>query len=108
MNGARIAAERTSGHGRGGAGPSTGACRSRAAALLLDLARLRRFSGSPFLVAIGGTADISRRPFPKFESYGMLETAAFRGWKAQDVIEWFHGIGRLADARNVEDDPTRT
>jgi hypothetical protein len=37
----------------------------------------------------------TRRAFPKFESYGMLETAAFRGWKAQDVIEWFHGIGRL-------------
>ena len=52
------AAECTTGHARGGAGPSTGACRSRAAALLLDLARLRRFSGSPFLVAIGGIADI--------------------------------------------------
>jgi hypothetical protein len=25
----------------------------------------------------------------------MPETAAFRGWKAQDAIEWFHGIGRL-------------
>src|SRR5580704_7277267 len=48
------AAECTTGHARGGAGPCTGACRSRAAALLLDLARLRRFSGSPFLVAIGG------------------------------------------------------
>ena len=35
------------------------------------------------------------RAFPKFESYGMPETAAFRGWKAQDAIEWFHGIGRL-------------
>jgi putative tryptophan/tyrosine transport system substrate-binding protein len=23
----------------------------------------------------------------------MPETAAFRGWKAQDAIEWFHGIG---------------
>jgi hypothetical protein len=22
----------------------------------------------------------TRRAFPKFESYGMLETAAFRGW----------------------------
>jgi putative tryptophan/tyrosine transport system substrate-binding protein len=35
------------------------------------------------------------RALPKFESYGMPETAAFRGWKAQDAIEWFHGIGRL-------------
>jgi hypothetical protein len=25
----------------------------------------------------------------------MPDTAAFRGWKAQDAIEWFHGIGRL-------------
>ena len=25
----------------------------------------------------------------------MLETAASRGWKAKDAIEWFHGIGRL-------------
>jgi hypothetical protein len=25
----------------------------------------------------------------------MSETAAFRGWKAQNAIEWFHGIGRL-------------
>ena len=53
------AAECTTGHARDGAGPSTGACRSRAAALLLDLARLRRFSDSPFLVAIGRIADIS-------------------------------------------------
>jgi hypothetical protein len=36
------------------------------------------------------------RAFPKFESYGMPETAAFRERKAQDAIEWFHGIGRLA------------
>jgi hypothetical protein len=35
------------------------------------------------------------RAFSKFESYGMLETAASRGWKAKDAIEWFHGIGRL-------------
>jgi len=28
----------------------------------------------------------------------MPVTAAFRGWKAQDAIEWFHGIGRLARA----------
>jgi hypothetical protein len=26
---------------------------------------------------------------------GMPETAAFRGRKAQDAIEWFNGIGRL-------------
>jgi hypothetical protein len=38
------------------------------------------------------------RALPKFESYGMLETAAFRGWKAKDAIEWFHGIGRLVFA----------
>jgi hypothetical protein len=25
----------------------------------------------------------------------MLETAASRGWKAKDAIEWFHGIDRL-------------
>ena len=37
----------------------------------------------------------SRRAFSKFESYGMLETAKSRGWKAKDAIEWFHGIGRL-------------
>ena len=24
----------------------------------------------------------------------MPETAAFRGWKAQDAIEWFHGVDR--------------
>ena len=44
----RPSGEWTTGHARGGAGRSTGACRSRAAALLLDLARLRHFSGSPF------------------------------------------------------------
>jgi hypothetical protein len=38
---------------------------------------------------------IPSRALPKFESYGMPETAAFRGWKAQDAIEWFHGIDRL-------------
>jgi hypothetical protein len=27
----------------------------------------------------------------------MSETAAFRGWKAQNAIEWFHGIGRLVE-----------
>jgi hypothetical protein len=42
-----------------------------------------------------GTARTSPA-LPKFESYGMPETAAFRGWKAQDAIEWFHGIDRLA------------
>ena len=26
---------------------------------------------------------------------GVSETAAFRGWKAQNATEWFHGIGRL-------------
>ena len=35
------------------------------------------------------------RALPKFESYGMLEKAAFCGWKAKDAIERFHGIGRL-------------
>jgi hypothetical protein len=35
------------------------------------------------------------RALPKFESYGMLETAASRGWKAKDAIEWFHGIDHL-------------
>jgi hypothetical protein len=29
----------------------------------------------------------------------MLETAASRGWKAKDAIEWFHGIGRLGLTR---------
>jgi hypothetical protein len=33
--------------------------------------------------------------FPKFESYGMLETAASVGWKVKDAIVGFHGIGRL-------------
>ena len=33
---------------------------------------------------------ITSRAFPKFESYGMSETAAFRGWKAQNAIERFH------------------
>jgi hypothetical protein len=42
------------------------------------------------------------RAFPKFESYGMPETVAFRGWKAQDAIEWFHGIGRLDGDGNVD------
>jgi len=36
------------------------------------------------------------RAFPKFESYGMLETAASVGWKVKDAIVRFHGIGRLA------------
>ena len=35
------------------------------------------------------------RALPKFESYGMLETTAFGGWKAKEAIEWLHGIGRL-------------
>jgi hypothetical protein len=33
------------------------------------------------------------RAFSKFESYGMLETAASRGWKAKDAIEWCSGTG---------------
>ena len=33
--------------------------------------------------------------FQSSKSYGMPATAAFRGWKAQDAIEWFHEIGRL-------------
>jgi hypothetical protein len=40
----------------------------------------------------------SRRALPKFESYGMLETTAFGGWKAKEAIEWLHGIGRLVIA----------
>jgi len=40
-------------------------------------------------------AALPSQAFPKFESYGMSETAAFRRWKAQNAIEWFHGIGRL-------------
>ena len=39
------------------------------------------------------------RAFPKFESYGMLETAASVGWKVQDAIVGFHGIGRLGRRR---------
>jgi hypothetical protein len=35
------------------------------------------------------------RALPKFESYGLLETTAFGGWKAKEAIEWLHGIGRL-------------
>src|SRR4249920_2443741 len=35
------------------------------------------------------------RAFPKFEAYGMLETAASVGWKVKDAIVGFHGIGRL-------------
>jgi hypothetical protein len=44
------------------------------------------------------------RAFPKFESYGMSKTAAFHGWKAEDAIEWFLGIGRLdnIDAKAVD------
>ena len=41
------------------------------------------------------------RAFPKFESYGMLETAASVGWKVKDAIVGFHGIGRL-EAASVE------
>jgi hypothetical protein len=48
-------------------------------------------SQNPFKLVEAGDS----RALPKFESYGMPETAAFRGWKAQDAIEWFHGIGRL-------------
>jgi hypothetical protein len=44
------------------------------------------------------------RAFPKFESYGMSETAAFRGWKAQNAIEWFHGIGRLGRVDGFDQD----
>ena len=42
------------------------------------------------------------RAFSKFNSYGMLETAASRGWKAKDAIEWFYGIGRLVLAKLAE------
>ena len=42
------------------------------------------------------------RAFPKFESYGPFETAAFHGWKVKDAIEWFHGIGRLETTRGAE------
>ena len=51
--------------------------------------------------ARGGSRGRERasRAFPKFESYGMPVTAAFRGWKAQDAIEWFHGIGRLVEVQ---------
>ena len=52
---------------------------------------------TPFGLSAG--IATTRRAFPKFESYGMLETAAFRGWKAQDAIEWFLGIGRLGFVR---------
>src|SRR5690242_17311145 len=38
------------------------------------------------------------RAFPKFESYGMLETAASVGLKVKDAIVRFHGIGRLVPA----------
>ena len=43
------------------------------------------------------------RAFPKFESYGMLETAASRGWKAKDAIEWFHGIDPLVEEADERD-----
>jgi hypothetical protein len=42
-----------------------------------------------------GTIPYASRALPKFESYGMLETTAFGGWKAKEAIEWLHGIGRL-------------
>ena len=45
------------------------------------------------------------RALPKFESYGMPVTAAFRGRKAQDAIEWFHGIGRLASPTDLRRGP---
>ena len=41
----------------------------------------------------------------------MLETAASRGWKAKDAIEWFHGIGRLVDlnpCRGIDRNPTKS
>jgi hypothetical protein len=55
---------------------------------------------------IGTEIQISCRPvlsnvfcrLPKFESYGMLETAASVGWKVKDAIVGFHGIGRLANS----------
>jgi hypothetical protein len=33
---------------------------------------------------------------------GCPKRAAFRGWKVQDAIEWFHGIGRLGGELRVE------
>jgi hypothetical protein len=59
--------------------------------IVLASSSLKRSTGG----RVGSLKSATRRAFPKFESYGMLETAAFRGWKAQDLIEWFHGIGRL-------------
>ena len=43
--------------------------------------------------------ELTSRAFSKFESYGMLETAASRGWKAKDATEWFYGIGRLGPSQ---------
>jgi len=50
-----------------------------------------------FLVPLAREA-CARRVRP--DAFGMPETAAFRAWKAQDAIEWFHGIGRQV-ARTV-------
>jgi hypothetical protein len=57
-------------------------------------------------VRVGGSTVYrtnSSRALPKFESYGKPETAAFRGRKAQDAIEWFHGIGRLMLTQRLPD-----
>ena len=42
---------------------------------------------------------VTSRALPKFESYRMLETAAFPGSKAKYAIERFHGIDRLGSFR---------
>jgi hypothetical protein len=59
--------------------------------------RIATSSAEPIARSFGNALKGTSRAFPKFESYGVSETAAFRGWKAQDATEWFHGIGRLVD-----------
>ena len=55
------------------------------------------------MVGARGECDGPSRAFPKFESYGMLETAASVGWKVKDAIVGFHGIGRLGMGISLQD-----
>lgn len=70
-----------------GVGPITALCFK---ATIDDPTRFKRSRSVGAYVGL-----TTSRAFPKFESYGMLETAASVGWKVKDAIVWFHGIGRL-------------
>jgi hypothetical protein len=49
-----------------------------------------RFGTRHVAFMLGDPSIQTGRALPKFESYGMLETTAFGGWKAKEAIEWLH------------------